>query len=225
MATDPVPVPVVQHLAWLAPGKPKDKLFSEGEARAILSRPVVIEEKPDGALVAIDSPDGLTLRVHHRGALLGPSAHPQFQPLWGWLAEREDALTRLLGKERVLVGEWCWATHAVRHTALPDWFVASDLYDRKAGRWLSVDRRNAALRGTGLTALPEVARQKIDPKTLAGWLESHASAFGGKHPAGFVVKLEQGDHVVERALVVRAEVAQAHDEPSTRKTLERNAIA
>ncbi|MFO0748019.1 MAG: RNA ligase family protein [Myxococcota bacterium] len=218
-----VPMPAVQHLAWLAPGKPSDKVLPEGVARAILARPVIVEEKPDGALIAIDFADG-TARVHYRATLLGPGAHPQFQPLWGWLAEREDALQRALGKERVLYGEWCYATHGLRHEALPDWFLASDVYDRPSSRFVSVDRRNALLKATNLSLLPEVARTKVDVKTLTGWLGSHASALGSPHPAGFVVRLEQGDHLVERALLVRAEVATA-PEPSTRKTLERNTLA
>jgi hypothetical protein len=43
--------------------------------------------------------------------------------------------------------------------------------------------------------------------------------------AGLIVRLEQGDHLVERAVLVRQEVADAPDEPSARKSLERNTLA
>ena len=78
-AADLVPYPPPVHLAWLATtpaikGRTRDTVLTEGVARAILARPVVVEEKPDGALIGIAS-DGDALHVQHRNALLTQPAH------------------------------------------------------------------------------------------------------------------------------------------------------
>jgi hypothetical protein len=217
--------PATPHLAWLSKRAPRDKVLPEGVVRALLARPVLLEEQPDGVLIGIDFPDGESARVHRRGHLIGPGAHPQFHSLWGWLAEREAALARALGDKRVLFGQWCFATRAVRHDALPDWLIVSDVFDHESGRFWSAERRNALARQLGLATAPEVAHAKVDLKALVQRLGETASALGAGGPAGFVVRLEQGDHLVERAQLVRAEVADEPDDPSTKKTLGRNALA
>ncbi len=214
--------PAPPHLAWLGTGKAHDKVLPAGVARAILARPVLIEERADGATIALSS-DGDSVRVERRQQLLGPGAHPQFQTLWGWLAEREERLVRALGPI-VLLGEWCYATHGVRHDALPDWFIASDVFDRATAKLWSVDRRNALCRELELAVAPEVARMKTDVGSLTARLATSASLLGAGHPAGFMVRLEQDDHLVERALILAPAAADAPEEPSTRKTLGRNQL-
>jgi len=224
MASDDlVPPPASPHLTWLGQGKPHDKVLPAGTARAILARPVVIEELADGAVIGLAS-DGDTIQVSRRQHVLGPGAHPEFQTLWGWVAEREERLVRALGRRLVLFGAWCAVTHTVRHDALPDWLVVSDVYERGPGRFWSVDRRNTLCRELGLAAAPELARAKTDVPALVERLRTTASALGAGPPAGLVVRLEQGDHLVERAVVTRAEVADAPDEPSTRKSMTRNQL-
>lgn len=223
--TDLVEPPATPHLAWLGKARPRERVLPDGVARAILARPVVVEEQPDGALIGIDFPDGLAPRVERRGHVLDYGAHAQFQTLWGWLAEHGDALLIGLGRERVLFGEWCFATHTVRHDALPDWLLVTDIFDRPSGRYLSVDRRNALVAHMDLHTAPEVLRSKVDLKALATRLSTSESLLGSGQPAGLVVRLEQGDHLLERARLLRADVADAPSDPTTRKTLERNALA
>lgn len=215
-----LPPPATPHLIWLGASKAHDKVLPAGVARAILARPVLIEEHADGATIGLSS-DGDSVRVERRQQVLGPGAHPEFQTLWGWLAEREERLVRAL-PPIVLFGQWCYATHGVRHDALPDWFIASDVFDRATAKFWSVDRRNALCRQLELAVAPEVARTKTDVGSLTARLTTTASALGAGHPAGLVVRLEQGDHLVERALILAPAAADAPEEPSTRKTLERN---
>ncbi len=226
---DLVPYPPPVHLAWLgtAPavkGRTRDTVLTEGVARAILARPVVVEEKPDGALIGITS-DGDTLHVQHRSAVLTQPAHAQFQPLWGWLQTFQSDLVKRLGKTLVIYGEWCFATHTQRHDALPDWFLAVDVLDRTTGQFWSATRRNALARELGLATAPEVLRNKVDLATLRARLADTPSALGSGSPAGFTIRLESGDHLVERAQLIRADVATAPSDPATHKTLARNALA
>lgn len=224
-----VPYPPPVHLTWLATtpaikGRTRDTVLPEGAARAILARPVVVEEKPDGALIGIAA-DGDTLHVQHRGAALTQPAHAQFQPLWGWLQTFQSDLVRRLGKTLVLYGEWCFATHTQRHDQLPDWFLAVDVLDRTTGHFWTADRRNNLARELGLATAPEVLRNKVDLPTLRARLADTPSALGSGSPAGFVIRLESGDHLVERTYLVRADVATAPADPATHKTLARNALA
>ena len=228
-AADLVPYPPPVHLAWLATtpaikGRTRDTVLPEGTARAILARPVVVEEKPDGALIGITS-DGDALHVQHRNALLTQPAHAQFQPLWGWLQTFQGDLVRRLGKTLVLYGEWCFATHTQRHDALHDWFLAVDVLDRSTGRFWTADRRNALARDIGLATAPEVMRNKVDLATLRARLADTPSALGSGSPAGFTIRLESGDHLVECAQLIRADVALAPTDLATHKTLARNALA
>lgn len=224
-AADLVPYPAPVHLAWLAKSRPRDKVLPEGTARAVLARPVIVEEKPDGALIGIAFPDGESARVQHRNAILTHPGHAQFQPLWGWLATYQDALARRLGKGHVLFGEWCFATHTEPHDQLPDWFLAVDVLELATGRYWTVDRRNTLARDLGIATAPEILRNKVDLATLKTRLAETPSALGSGSAAGFVVRLESGDHLVERALLMRADLAEAPADPATHKTLARNALA
>lgn len=227
MSTNPnnlIEPPITPHLAWLGKSRPRDKVLPPGVARAILARPVVVEEQPDGALIAIDFPDGQSARVSRRAHVLDYGAHAQFHTLWGWLMEREAALLDVLGRERVLFGQWCYATHSVRHDGLPDWFIVMDVFERSSGRFLSVDRRNVLARRAGLVVAPELLRSKVDLETLTTRLASTDSLLGHGRPAGLVVRLEQGEHLSEQAQLVRAELADGPADPTTKKSLERNAL-
>ena len=60
--------PHTPHIAWLAPGCPRDdKVLSTAEATALLAGPVVLEEKLDGANLGFSvAPDG-RVRAQNRG--------------------------------------------------------------------------------------------------------------------------------------------------------------
>jgi len=175
MGTDElVSPPATPHLTWLGASAPHDKVLPAGATRAILARPVVIEELADGALVGLGS-DGDTVQVWRRQRLLGPGAHPEFNALWGWIAEREERLARALGRRLVLSGAWCAVTRTVRHDALPDWLVVGDVLERADGRCWSVDRRDALCRELGLATAPAITRKKTDVPALVELLRTTPS--------------------------------------------------
>lgn len=128
--------PHTPHLAWLGKGEPRDdKVLSKEEARALLSVPVRVEEKIDGANLGLSmGPDG-RLRAQNRGQYLEAPYRGQFTRLAAWLAACEIELASALGQNLILFGEWCAARHSVEYEKLPDWFVAFDVYDRESGRY------------------------------------------------------------------------------------------
>src|SRR5262249_38604112 len=135
-----------------------------------LSADVVVEEKVDGANVGISIDEAGQPRAQNRGGYLGPGAHPQFQPLWSWIAERREALTRALGERLILFGEWCFAVHSFRYTRLPGYFLGFDVYDRGAQRFWNTQRRDALLEELRAARVPDVGRGRFSLGQIIGLL-------------------------------------------------------
>ncbi len=110
--------PHTPHIAWLAPGSPRDdKVLSSVEASQLLAGRVVLEEKLDGANLGFSlAPDG-RVRAQNRGQYLEPPYHGQFARLGAWLTAHEDALFDALGPDLMAFGEWC--ARAIRSTTAP----------------------------------------------------------------------------------------------------------
>lgn len=200
--------PHTPHLAWLSPGQSRgDKVLAPAEAAQFLNGEVVVEEKVDGANVGLSVLDDV-IAVQNRGEWVRRPAHSQFSPLWPWLARHGTALAETLGNDLVLFGEWCYAVHSARYDSLPDWFLGFDVYDRRARRFWSAERRNELLQGIGLSAVPEVGRGHYRILDLEALLSREASRFGGPLE-GLYLRRESDGWLESRAKLVRAEFVQA----------------
>lgn len=221
-----VKFPHTPHLAWLGAETPRhDKVLSDDERDAFLAGELVVEEKVDGANVGLSvGPDG-RIRAQNRGAYLGRGAHPQFEPLWPWIAEREPLLVDALGERLMLFGEWCFAVHSVRYDELPDWFLAFDVYDREEGRFWSTRRRNELLTTLGVRAVPEVTRGRFTLEALMERLGDESSRVGRGSAEGFYLRREDDAWLLARAKLVRAEFVQAIEEHWSKRALEKNRLA
>ncbi len=217
--------PHTPHLAWLGPGQPRDdKVLEPTEAASLLATDALVEEKVDGANLGISIDEAGALRVQNRGSFLErESCHPQFKPLFRWLEPRRDALTDALHPHLMLFGEWCWAVHSVRYTALPDWFLAFDVYDRANEQFWSAQRRDELVARLGISLVPQVARGRFD---LAGLTRLLGTSRLANTPAeGLYIRRDEGDHLLARAKLVRAEFTQAIDEHWSKRRLESNQLA
>lgn len=215
--------PHTPHLVWLSKVPPRaDKVLGPGEAKAFLQGDVVIEEKVDGANVGISVTESGQLAAQNRGTMLGPGAHPQFQALWPWLAKHRDRLVEALGSDRMLFGEWCFAVHSVKYTRLFDWFLAFDVYDRRAMRFWSSRRRDELLREVGITPVPNVARGRFTLPKLLGLLGDSRLTEGPME--GLYIRRESEEWLVDRAKVVRAEFVQSIEEHWSARKLEKNRV-
>jgi ATP-dependent RNA circularization protein (DNA/RNA ligase family) len=217
--------PHTPHLAWLGEGAPRDdKLLDREEVQALLAAELAVEEKIDGANLGFSTTEEGELRCQNRGTYLAPgSAHPQFKPLWPWLASRREALVDALWPDLMLFGEWCYAVHSVQYDALPDWFLAFDVYDRSIGGFWDTARRDALLARLDLRAAPPLGRGRFTLNALRAMLTS--SRVGSGPMEGLVVRSESRGQTVARAKLVRAEFVQAIDTHWSRGKLVPNRLA
>jgi ATP-dependent RNA circularization protein (DNA/RNA ligase family) len=217
--------PRTPHLTWLGSGSPRDdKVLLPEDAADLFSHSVVVEEKIDGANLGISFRAQEELRVQNRGSFLSwDSLHPQFKPLPRWIAAHRQVLTDSLRPNLILFGEWCYATHSIYYTRLPDWFLAFDVYDRTAGKFWSVERRNALAKKIGLATVPELARGQFDIVNIKRLLGP--SRFTDGPAEGIYVRWDQDGFLERRAKLVRAEFTQTIGEHWSRAAIHTNHLA
>ncbi|KAI8849490.1 hypothetical protein BC829DRAFT_391390 [Chytridium lagenaria] len=185
---------------------------------------VTVEEKIDGAnlgfrLVWDESKYSFEVvaqnRAHDR---ITADTHVQFKGLGGWIQNHRDALERILrgvedggdvsdGPGRfVIFGEWMRAKHSVAYDRLPDLFIAFDLYDTQALKFLSRQDLPQFLRNSGIAHVPviELDLARKDPKESVLEALQGISAFStSERREGVVVRVDKGDWLLEKCKVVR----------------------
>lgn len=222
--SDFVKFPHTPHLTWLGSGSPRDdKVLDTAQRNAFLAKPLVVEEKVDGANLGLSvSPEG-ELRAQNRGAYIRRDVGGQFERLWQWLAPREADLFDTLGENLILFGEWCWARHSVSYADLPDWFLAFDVWDKRTQHFFSTTRRNALAHGLGLATVPALAQGAFDLTAIRSLLMQ--SKLGAPAPEGVYLRVENEEHLIDRAKLVRAEFVQAIGAHWSRGALQKNCVA
>jgi len=216
--------PRTPHIKWLGDGVPRgDKLLSEGDAEQMLLSELTAEEKIDGANVGLSVAQDGMLRAQNRGAWIERDAGGQFKHLWSWVLRYELDLTRFLGTDLILFGEWCYARHSVAYQSLPDWFIGFDVYDRRAGRFYSIQKRDVFLSKLGIQAIKPLAKGHLSLETLVQLLEE-SSRYGAKNLEGIYLRRDCGDWLVKRAKLVRRDFAQAITEHWSRKGIIPNQV-
>jgi RNA ligase len=217
--------PHTPHLAWLGPGTPRaDKVLTPGEVEDFLSLPVIVEEKVDGANLGIFFVDDRMPRVKNRGTVLGPGSHPQFEAFWPWLAARQEQLHEALGTRLALFGEWCFAVHSLKYDALPDYFLAFDVYDLEEGKFWSVLRRNELAGRLGVVPAAVVAEGVFTLAELRRLTVALPSKFGAGAAEGVYLRQDQGGWLRNRAKMVRPEFVQAIEEHWSSRAMEKNKV-
>src|SRR5690606_14201459 len=212
-------------IAWLGDGMPRDdKVLAPHEVDTLLSGPVRVEEKLDGANLGISlGPDG-HLRAQNRGQYLIEPYVGQFSRLMSWLAQHQWQLLEQSGTDLTLFGEWCAAKHSLDYEKLPDWFVVFDVYDRAAQRFWSSQRRNALAESLGLSAVPALYEGKASLTQLKKLLASTTSRYRQGAPEGLVIRRESEHWCESRAKLVRAEFTQTISDHWRSRSIEWNKV-
>jgi ATP-dependent RNA circularization protein (DNA/RNA ligase family) len=217
--------PHTPHLAWLAPGCPRDdKVLSLEEAEELLAGEVVIEEKLDGANLGFSvGPDG-ALRVQNRGQYLQPPFTGQFAQLGHWMDAHQDQLFDALTESLMVFGEWCAARHSLGYDQLPDWWLMFDVYDRQARQFWTAARRNQLAVVLGVSVVPCLYRGHVTLTQLKCWTFGDASRFRQGDLEGVVVRREDAMWLQQRAKLVRPNFTQAITKHWRHRVIEWNGI-
>ncbi|MBK8070215.1 MAG: RNA ligase family protein [Rhodanobacteraceae bacterium] len=217
--------PHTPHLAWLGEGEPRDdKVLSATEVKALLAGEVVLEEKLDGANLGFSlSADG-NLLAQNRGQYLAEPHAGQFARLPAWMSLHHDALADVLQPNLIVFGEWCAARHSLDYSALPDWFLVFDVYDRDAGRFWSTVRRNALAQMAALKTVRQVFSGRASLPELKHLVATSPSAFRDGPMEGIVVRRESGAWCEARAKLVRPDFTQAIDTHWRKRAIEWNRL-
>ncbi len=114
----------------------------------IAGRPVVVEEKMDGANSGIRFDDDGSLLLQSRGRFLtGGRRERHFHLFKQWAGTHADCLRSVLGSRFLAYGEWLYAKHTVFYDLLPHYWLEFDVFDRQEGQFLDTPRRAALLEG------------------------------------------------------------------------------
>lgn len=218
---DFIKFPHTPHLFWLASEAPRaDKVLTPPEAVAFLDGEVVVEEKVDGANIGLSIDARGALQAQDRGEYLGRGSHPQFQPLWAWLEARRASLAAALRQDLVAFGEWCFATHSVSYSRLPDWFLGFDVFDRAGGVFWPTSRRDALFEALGIAIVPRLGCGRFDREGLLKLLSR--SQLGDAPMEGLYVRKEDSRGLIARAKVVRPEFVESMEQHWRDQPLRRN---
>lgn len=201
--------PHTPHLAWLGTVEPRDdKVLAPVEASALLAAEVVVEEKLDGANLGFSIGIDGNVRAQNRGQYLLPPFGGQFARLGAWITAHENDLFDALDNHLIAFGEWCAARHSLDYTALPDWWLVFDIYDRREGRFWSTRRRDDWAFNLDLPMVPDLSRGQIDLAGLEQLLYHQHSRYRGGLLEGVVVRVEDDDWLHQRAKLVRSDFTQ-----------------
>ncbi len=215
--------PRTPHLLWPLDRPPKDDRVLDPEStHDFLSGVVTVEEKVDGANLGLSLGDDGEIRAQNRGSWLERGVHPQFQPMWSWIAQRKSVLQDVLQDQRILFGEWCYAVHSVEYNKLPDWFLAFDVFDVDAAKFWSSRRRDALLESTGICRVPHIYTGRITLKDLQKMMAEEQSRYTDGPLEGLYVRRESADWLEQRAKLVRPEFLMMIEGHWSARSLERN---
>jgi len=215
--------PSTPHLATM-PGVDirDDKVLTVSEREEFLAHEVTVEEKVDGANLGLSFDAHGNIRAQNRGAYLHLPGSGQWKKLGEWLALHTDALFEHLSDRYILFGEWCYAQHSIFYDRLPDWFLAFDIYDREAGRFLTTARRDRLLDEMHISKVPRIARGRFTYPAIQELLSQ--SKLTNQPAEGIYLRIDHGDWLEQRTKLVRPAFIQSVEQHWSRSAIRPNRL-
>jgi len=221
--------PRTSHIMNLGAATRDDKILGETDLAALLGRKhtVVVEEKLDGANMGIFiHSQEHKIMVQNRSHFISSKYHAQFGPLDHWLEQHSaDLWTILTPGRHILYGEWLHATHSVKYTHLPGWFVAYDLYDRTTGTFASRAVLAELLATTSIPHVPLIYEGSIDTVEELKSMIHGTSKFNRTQREGIVARVCKDGKLVSRAKLVRADFIAGNERWNKSFKLETNTLS
>jgi hypothetical protein len=196
-------------------GTDDDKHLGQAESLRFLADPsLIVEEKLDGTNVGIHFGPDDRMALQCRGHLITEGMHPQYDLFKQWAAVKRSVLQAVLEDRFILFGEWVYARHSVLYRRLPHYFFEFDIYDKRGGDFLSLERRLALLEGTGLHTVPVLHAGALDrerltaligPSRFDGEFDNPLTKRADNLMEGLYLRAEAQGAVTGRAKFVRSE--------------------
>lgn len=201
-----------------------DKVMTAAERQSFLQQELVVEEKIDGANLGFSFNTQGELQAQNRGSYLQLPANGQWKPLVAWIKKHTDTLFEELFDRYILFGEWCYAQHTVAYTALPDWFIGFDIYDKQQQCFLSTKKRDEKFDAMNISKVPLLGTGRFTLKALDALL-SEVSSFGSEQREGIYLRQDNPDCLLKRAKLVSPAFIQTDEQHWSKRLLQINRIA
>ncbi len=139
--------------------QPGDENLNQIPFEQIRHLTLTLEEKVDGANVAISFDSDLNLRLQSRGHLLtGGAREGRYDLFKQWAAAHQDVFRKRIGSRYIIYGEWLYVKHRLFYDALPHYFLEFDMLDTERDIFLDTDARAELLSGLPVVSVPVLAR-------------------------------------------------------------------
>lgn len=181
----------------------EDLLYAEEEGNKLFlsgKHDVVIEEKVDGANIGFSIAEDGHVLAQNRSHFVNSSTHPQFKHIDEWISKHIEELYDICKgpQQFVLFGEWLFARHSVEYNALPDVFIAFDIYDVKADKFLSRKDFHARMKNTSFAVVPTLATKPLKSRDDVREMLEMQSSFGDGKIEGVYLRVDE-DHLPTKA--------------------------
>lgn len=219
--------PRTPHLPFEPNAERNDLVASPEDAAIVLTSPnVYVEEKIDAANSGMchcpELNDGQPL-IRNRNYILrkgygrkNTSAKLQFAPIWNWYYDHVDwfeALNELFGFPASVYGEWMYAQHTIYYNALPDYFIAYDVYDHRNGYFVDTKIAREYLELAGFSVVPLLQVGVKSYEELKRWMTKSPWAAPAVEQAkpedekreGLYIKVTDGVKITHRFKMRRAD--------------------
>jgi len=182
-----------------------DLVLDKNDLKKFLANSLWVEEKIDGANLGISITEDYEIRFQNRSHYVTTETASQWKTLDQWKKQHQEALYSFLTPNLILYGEWCYSKHSIHYTRLPDYFLAFDIYDKTAKKFVSAARRDELLRDTGIRTVPFVANGVFTPDQLRQHLANGRASFYDGPMEGLYLRIEKDGYLVERGKIVRSD--------------------
>lgn len=204
--------PRTEHLFNMGGATRDDLVLSPAEFKTFFAsapgKSITMEEKIDGANVGFSINENGKILCQNRSHYVDSKYHFQFQSLGSFIFQKKESLERILQNGRILYGEWLFAKHSIHYTALPDIFIAFDIFEPKEQRFLDRTTFREIMSTTNIAyvhPLVENAEAYSTREALEKLLTSTKSKFSETQIEGIYFRWDQNGRLKTRSKLVRSD--------------------
>lgn len=204
--------PRTEHLFNLGGATRDDLVLSPSEFKTFFAQApgkvITMEEKIDGANLGFSMDENGKILCQNRSHYVDSKYHFQFQSLGSFIFQKRESLERVLQGGRILYGEWMFAKHSIHYTALPDLFIAFDIFDTKEQKFLDRASFREIMSTTNIAfvqPLVENVEAYSTRESMEKLLTSTKSKFSDSLIEGIYFRWDQNGRLKTRSKLVRSD--------------------